>query len=160
MELLLVKIAYCRPLTLLKKVSVTDYRFLTLKAVPKDYCCLQKLERLSQGTYWQFFLKLFLWVTKVTGKNNIWTNANQSSNKQTIPKHYIYLSCYNQLLSWTGQHSKCRAYLLALFKERQRKRQITTWLITIGCIKGPHEQQSVKDHLSKSKIVNIIYAWR
>ena len=70
------KIVYCKPVTLLNKVSVKDYRFLILKAVPKDYFCLQNLERFSQKIYRQFFLKLLLCKTKMIGKNKIQLNRN------------------------------------------------------------------------------------
>ena len=146
----------CRPVTSLKKVSVAYYRFLILKVVSKDYFCIRNLERFSQRIYWQYFLKLLICITKMTGKDNIQRNTNHKSNKKTSPKHYKCLSFYSQSLSLTGQHSNFGDYLHALFKPRQRNRQIATWLITIGWIKRPHEQENVERHLNKSKMVKII----
>ena len=100
MEPLLMKIAYCRPVTLLKKVSVTNYRFLISKVVPKDYFCIRNLERFSRRIYWQFFLKLLLCITKTAGNNNIQKNPNHNSKKQASPKHYKHLSFYSSYFPW------------------------------------------------------------
>ena len=45
------KIVYCKPVTLLNKFSVIDYRFVILNAVPKDYLILRNLEIFSQKVY-------------------------------------------------------------------------------------------------------------
>ena len=61
----------------------------------------------------------------MTGKKQC-TNKRKPQQQQTWPKHYKYLSSYYQFLSMTGQHSKFATYLLAVFKQRQRKCQIAT----------------------------------
>ena len=41
----------CKPVALSNQVSFADYRFVILKAFPKDYFCSQNLERFSQIIY-------------------------------------------------------------------------------------------------------------
>ena len=85
MERLFIKLAHRRPVILLNKVSVADYEFLILKAVPKGYVCLRNLERFYQRVYWQFFLKLLLCITKITGKKQYTNILKPQLQQKNMP---------------------------------------------------------------------------